>query len=293
MTGPQGWARLPAQSSPDGLAWGGTPWHRNDASPMALGALFALALIPALWPTGAVAKNEKIDERDTICAAYKGTALWGQCTRAVASGCDVSDAAHPRCTQWAEQWFDQTGVIAPWQSCDQPDLGGAACTVFVTSTTYTGDLGGIDGADAKCQALANEEHLGGTFFAWLSVLAPPATYPGTRFTRARVPYALLNGTHLAGDWNDLTDGALDALFDVTETGHELQLGEATHVATATTTNGDGGTIHGFFTPDCAGWTTASIQFGLHGTTTSTGTAWTDTSNPIPCSDPFRLYCFRQ
>jgi hypothetical protein len=34
--------------------------------------------------------------------------------------------------------------------------------VFVTSTMYTADLGGVSGADAACAARANAEHLGGT-----------------------------------------------------------------------------------------------------------------------------------
>src|SRR3989344_7858176 len=46
----------------------------------------------------------------------------------------------------------------------------ATCTkyVFLTSTIYDGNLGGISGADAKCQARANTFNLGGTWKAWIS-----------------------------------------------------------------------------------------------------------------------------
>lgn len=38
-------------------------------------------------------------------------------------------------------------------------------TVFVTSTSHTGNLGGLAGADAICQARANEAGLKGNFVA--------------------------------------------------------------------------------------------------------------------------------
>src|SRR5580692_9705113 len=40
--------------------------------------------------------------------------------------------------------------------------------VFVTSATFTGDLGGQKGADAKCARVAKAVGLSGTFKAWLS-----------------------------------------------------------------------------------------------------------------------------
>jgi len=40
--------------------------------------------------------------------------------------------------------------------------------VFVSSTTYNANLGGLTGGDAKCQTLADASGLGGTWKAWLS-----------------------------------------------------------------------------------------------------------------------------
>src|SRR5262249_33563181 len=39
---------------------------------------------------------------------------------------------------------------------------------FVTSATFNGNLGGLAGADAKCDAAAQSAGLPGTFVAWLS-----------------------------------------------------------------------------------------------------------------------------
>ncbi len=51
---------------------------------------------------------------------------------------------------------------------DTLDCGPCANRVFVTSTRYKGDLGGLLGADAKCQERANTAGLAGTYRAWLS-----------------------------------------------------------------------------------------------------------------------------
>ena len=40
--------------------------------------------------------------------------------------------------------------------------------IFITKTTFLGNLGGLAGADAKCTAAAAARSLGGTWKAWLS-----------------------------------------------------------------------------------------------------------------------------
>ena len=53
--------------------------------------------------------------------------------------------------------------------------GAKSCAVFVTSTTHTGNLGGLDGADAICQARAESGPAApGTYKAWLSTAAESA-----------------------------------------------------------------------------------------------------------------------
>lgn len=41
------------------------------------------------------------------------------------------------------------------------------CRVFVSSKAYPADIGGVVGADVKCQSLAETAQLGGTWMAWL------------------------------------------------------------------------------------------------------------------------------
>src|SRR5262245_50165626 len=90
---------------------------------------------------------------------------------------------------------------------------GGTCLVFVSSQTYDGKLGGLRGADAKCQALAAAANLPGAYKAWL---ADATASPSTRFVKSSGPYQLVDGTTIATDWADLTDGGLQAPIDVTE-----------------------------------------------------------------------------
>jgi hypothetical protein len=92
---------------------------------------------------------------------------------------------------------------------------GPTKVVFVSSHVYTGDLGGLSGADAKCQALAVAASLSGTFKAWLSDSLASAA---TRLTHSTGPYKLPDGTLVAKDWSQLTSGALVSYIEETETG---------------------------------------------------------------------------
>ncbi len=98
-------------------------------------------------------------------------------------------------------------------------------TVFVTSETYTGDLGGLAGADEKCNALASDAGLDGTYMAWLSGstrFSTPSPFavpsPAVRFTKSPIPYARVDGAVIASDWDDLVDGTLLVPIKVTEKG---------------------------------------------------------------------------
>ncbi|MCP3848848.1 MAG: DUF1554 domain-containing protein, partial [Gammaproteobacteria bacterium] len=53
---------------------------------------------------------------------------------------------------------------------DEP-IAPTSKTIFYTDTTYSGNLGGLAGADTKCQAAADSQTppVQGTFKAWLGV----------------------------------------------------------------------------------------------------------------------------
>ena len=96
----------------------------------------------------------------------------------------------------------------------------ASSTVFVTSTRYNGNLGGLAGADAICQERAEAAGLApGIYLAWLSVDSGSAGTPLTRFVQSPGPYTLVDGTTIvANNWADLTDGFLAASISLDENG---------------------------------------------------------------------------
>jgi hypothetical protein len=150
--------------------------------------------------------------------------------------------------------------------------------------TYTGDLGGLAGGDAKCQSLAGAAGLGGTWMAWLS--DGKMVTPVTRLAHATVPYMLVGGGQIAADWTDLLDGMIAAPIDHDETG--TQLGPNAETKVWTGTNADGSPLG----PSCGGWTTTGSA-ATYGQTTSQDAKWSFVSG-TPCdNNSFHLYCFEQ
>ena len=153
---------------------------------------------------------------------------------------------------------------------------------FTTSATYNGNLGGILGADAKCQALATAANHRGTYKAWLS---DDINAPAARLTRSPIPYVMQDGTTLANDWADLIDGTIQAPFQVNEVGATV----ASNIPwTATLATG------AKTSPNCTNWTSSAnvgVQ-GYYGSSTVTNTMWTQ-NNVGFCNVLHRLYCFQQ
>ena len=284
---------------------------REEIRRRTMRSLLALALLVAFWPSGASAKNDKIDERDTICAAYKGTALWGQCTRAVTHDCQDSSLAAPQCKRWAQAWRDQTGdTQPPWLLlCGVAD---SKC-VFVTSETFTGNLvqaaqgspyngnpsNGLEAGDLICQHLADapgSRAAPGTYKAWLS--ATTIQTAADRLTHALVPYVRVDGARVADDWSDLTTCEVDAgsgqcwgsknPVGVTERLAPPQ------VSLVWTNTGDGGDLpRNDRRADCVAWTSSDgSQDGEGGDPQSYNQDWTDYYR-ASCDVEAALYCFQQ
>ncbi len=105
--------------------------------------------------------------------------------------------------------------------CDSGTCAAGACyrTVFLSSVQYSGALGGLVGADAKCQANASAAGLRGVYRAWLADSTHSAA---TRLTHAPVPYVLVSGLAIARSWTDLlSDSGLLVLFDLNELGQRI------------------------------------------------------------------------
>ncbi len=131
-------------------------------------------------------------------------------------------------------------------SADAPVDGstGPGKRVFVTSVTYKGNIGGLTAADTKCQGVALNAGLVGTFLAWIATVDGGS--PQTRFAHSTVPYKRIDGVTVANNWTQLTSGTLLNPIDVTEDGGPL----ATSVLAWTNTMASGAA----WEYDCAGWT---------------------------------------
>lgn len=157
-------------------------------------------------------------------------------------------------------------------TCDVP---GGSCLVFVTSTTHTGNLGGLAGADAICQARADAAGLGGTFRAWLS---DSTTAARDRLTRAGVPYVRVDGVQVAANFADLTDGALMQPILLTEGGAVDPQGA---VWTGTTPAGE------LSVATCLDWRSGGgADGGVIGESFERSREWTERCNPAPGFPPF-------
>lgn len=163
--------------------------------------------------------------------------------------------------------------------------------VFVTSDAFTADLGGLAGADAKCQTAADLAGLPGTYLAWLS---SPGGSPVARFVHSSVPYRQVNGIDVADDWDDLVDGMLISGIVVSE--DDGPAGKGVHSCPSsdapivwTNTKETGAEIVGDW--HCGEWTGAPGT-GVAGRPGSINSSWTQDCT-ADCQDQAALYCFEQ
>lgn len=165
-----------------------------------------------------------------------------------------------------------------------------AKVVFLTSTSSYGSLGGLEGADAVCQSLAEAAGLPGTFMAWLST---SSASPATRMTRATTPYRLVTGALVANNWDDLVDGSIASPIFITERGTGLDginyICQGAEVWSNTTTAGEWSGVDA-----CGGWTSMTGT-GTAARFTQSNANWTDGSCPaIACMyTQIPLYCVEQ
>jgi hypothetical protein len=205
----------------------------------------------------------------------------------------------------------QCGVISPQAQGKK---------VFVSSQLFDGNFGagqklvGHPLADQRCQALAQQAGRSGSYMAWISGRVDTGAGPlphGVvhRFAQSAGPYVLVDGTKVADNWADLTDGSLDHAIDLTEQG--TPVGAEARVWTNTTTGGQAwdnarqcaagissDEAGGMWTWSCGapGWTAGDCRFqsGKYGDAHASSGSWTGTVNSnTGCDQALRLYCFEQ
>lgn len=178
--------------------------------------------------------------------------------------------------------------------------GASVKIAFVSSVAYTGNLGGLDGADAKCTALASAANLSGTFRAWLS---DSTGSPSTRFTHPTVDYVFVDGTTVfAHGWSDLTTTSPKPAFNMNELGGTAAISDTPCAglnggyAAWVSSNNDGTPAPGVAAGDhtCSNWSSEAVETSTVGLGSPTGYWIGFCSSGVPsCSKHAPIFCFEQ
>jgi len=161
---------------------------------------------------------------------------------------------------------------------------------FITESRFTGDLGGLNGADEICSHEASLANLPGIYAAWLST---GSNDPANRFSASLHGYLMANGSPLAVSWDDLTDGTIANTLNINQHGDPINYGPDCNETRAWSNTSEDGHTEG--NSDCEGWQVdLLILEGSMGNPGSTGKTWTeDTCIPCACHEYKHLYCFQQ
>lgn len=153
--------------------------------------------------------------------------------------------------------------------------------MFATSTTYTGNLGGLAGGDTACAQRAAAAGLAGTYVAYLSTSGVDAI---SRLAGGR-GWVRMDGRPFADTPADIAAGRILYPPRLDELGAEVVPSpSAISAMTGTLDNGMRDA-----TSTCSDWTATSgfVRTGL----TEGGTLWWSSGGSGGCADAKRLYCF--
>jgi len=161
--------------------------------------------------------------------------------------------------------------------------GTCSSRVFVTSESYSADLGGVTGADGNCQRLADAAGLKGKFKAWLAL--------GKTTAKDRIlkhdagPYRRLDGVIVAQTWTDLDKQELVQPLAVDESGHALTVAEDSFAWTGMTRESAAVGL------DCKGWTSTAFADTFAGIVLEPTKWLSGASASCNTGTLMRLYCF--
>ena len=187
------------------------------------------------------------------------------------SSCGGSKGAGAKCSSDSDCLSGECDATTSGMVC--------AHRVFVTSADYQGRLGGLVGADQKCQSAATSASLGGT---WKAILSTSSTSAKSRLNVVS-GIQTLNGNRVTGGPGGLWNTSIDGAISYDENNNWISV----DVWTGTSTSGT------FKQPACAGWnSSSSSDRGQYGQSNASTSAWIDAGPPSrrSCSARLHLYC---
>lgn len=169
--------------------------------------------------------------------------------------------------------------------------GKSSVRVFVTSTQYDGNLGGIAGADEKCQARADAANLGGT---WKAIISDTTTTAIARLKNRAKPVYNLSGklvfTPGVPIFRSGTGTTVSQPFE-SELVNSVWFTELGTVAPQTTTWTGSYSAGNSSTNNCTNWTSNSAGVnGQCGDNQSKSSTWIQIGTSSPCNTLLPLYC---
>ncbi len=181
--------------------------------------------------------------------------------------------------------FPKTITITIGAMSDTATIRGGAFGVFTTSTFYDGNLGGVAGADAKCQAIATNKGFGGTWRAWIS---DSTSSPNTRFENKNTTSAFARfGAIIATNWSALTSTTSSPPINIDENG---VLVPGSYVWTNTANNGNVNSASTSY--NCTNWTSNSSGLNGNSAYLNQGGSWWSSWSSQTCNLTAPLYCFQ-
>jgi alpha-tubulin suppressor-like RCC1 family protein len=246
-----------------------------------------------------------------------GDYAWGVWTGTNPDGRKNTAPSGANCTNWTSASSTPGGVFGDslfdWKAInilgtDDPSTSGCNnafqlyCInvlnndhiVFISSQAYNGNLGGLAGADAKCQVLATAADLPGNYGAILSDDTVPAIkrVPASgRFVTPLGDVVAYSASELWHPWGDMNGPIRQRPINVTESGGTLTAG----VWSATQTDGaiSNGVHHGETYTTCQSWNSSVSAPVDIGSSFYSNWAWImyyPFSFPLHCNESYHLYC---
>jgi hypothetical protein len=162
--------------------------------------------------------------------------------------------------------------------------------IFITSTTYNGNLGGLSGADTKCQTQASAAGLTGT---WKALLSDSTTNARDRIGFDWDYLVLVNGRPVAKQVDLWLCNVGTTVTDTLPCIAEIERDESGNLVPANSAVWTGSNRLGkSSTTHCSSWSSTSAS----GTTGKSGVidyTWLESSTSTGCTSTARLYCVEQ